>query len=101
MITTKNHTVIKLITVWQKDDISIRKSPLNILQENIIRNFFLLVNSFLEMLSLNIKFNENAKRKYKYYAISSAGKNTSPVNSSLCLSQTINAKQPSQGRKRR
>ena len=31
------------------------------------------------MLSLNIKFNENAKRKYKYYPISSAGRNTSPA----------------------
>ena len=38
--------------MWQKDDISIRKSPLKILQKDIIRNFFLLVNSFLEMLSL-------------------------------------------------
>ena len=45
--------------MWQKDDISIRKSPLKILQKDIIRNFFLLVNSFLEMLSLMKMQKEN------------------------------------------
>ena len=82
--------------MWQKDDISIRKSPLKILQKNIIRNFFLLVNSFLEMLSLMKMQKENINiTPY----LQQAG--TQAPQFFFMPFPDYQHKQPSQGRKRR